>query len=101
VGDHYEALQQHVSEKLFTYVVANNNITNNGLGDHQSEPVQVDQNGSIVDAAVVAADVISEENRYYHDTSKLASLLMALYYQPRDVAQSGEPVRESQEVAAL
>ena len=101
VGDHYEALQQHVSEKLFTYVVANNNITNNGLGDHQSEPVQVDQNGSTIDAAVVAADVISEENRYHHDTSKLASLLMALYYQPRDVAQPGEPVRESQEVAAV
>ena len=101
VGDHYEALQQHVSENLFTYVVANNNITNNGLGDHQSEPVQVDQQGLRIDAAVVAADVISEENRYYHDTSKLASLLMALYYQPRDVAQPGEPVREPQEVAAL
>lgn len=103
VGDHYEALQQHVHGKLFTYVVANNNITKNGLGEHHSEPVRVDMNGTTIDAAVVAADVISEENRYHHDTSKLASLLMSLYYQRREVEQPRAPLpdKEPQEVAAL
>lgn len=100
VGDHYQALGRHMNEKLFTYVVANNNIASNGLGDHQSEPVNVDRNG-VTDAELVTADVISEENRYHHDTAKLASLLMALYYQRREVDTSPLPASEPQEAAVL
>ena len=100
VGDHYQALGRHVNEKLFTYVVANNNIASNGLGDHQAEPVHLDRDG-VTDAALVAADVISEENRYHHDTAKLASLLMRLYYQRREVGHSSLSTAEPQEVASL
>jgi uncharacterized cofD-like protein len=100
VSDHYGALQQHVHENLFTYVVANNNIATNGASEHTVEPVKVDRNG-VADASVVAADVVSEENRYYHDTSKLASLLMGLYYQRRvdDTPVTASP--EPQEAAVL
>ena len=94
VSDHYKVLEQHVKEKLFNYVVANNNFATNGAVDSRFEPVKVGRNG-IADVSMVEGDVISEENRYHHDTSKLASLLMGLYYQRREgngpVVTSTEP----------
>ena len=48
--------------------------------DWHSEPVQIDRltlNG----ARVIRADVISEENRYRHDSKKLADALIRLYYE--------------------
>ena len=100
VGDHYQVLQQHVHEKLFNYVVANNNIATNGAVDHQFEPVKVDRTG-VADASVVSADVISEENRYHHDTSKLASLLMELYYQRREDISPAVTLTEPQKATVL
>jgi len=104
VSDHYAALEQHVHDKLFTYVVANNNISANGSSNGASaqgvEPVRVDRNG-VGDALVVAADVVSEVNRYYHDTTKLASLLMGLYYQRRVDDSTAATAVEPQEAAAL
>jgi len=83
VSDHYRALHQHVNRQLFHYVVANDNIKSNGLpGALQTEPVRIDS--ELADgAAIIAADVVSEDNRYYHDTRKLAAKLMDLYYQRR------------------
>ncbi len=100
VSDHYQVLEQHVKEKLFNYVVANNNIATNGAADGRVEAVTVDRNG-VSDVSVVAADVISEENRYHHDTSKLASLLMELYYQRREDNSSVVTLSEPQEATAL
>ncbi len=100
VSDHYQVLEQHVKEKLFSYVVANNNIATNGAVDARFEPVKVDRNG-IADVSVVAADVISEANRYHHDTSKLASLLMGLYYQRREDNSPVVTLTEPQEATAL
>jgi hypothetical protein len=43
-----------------------------------SKPVKVDS--QIVDGArVFMADVVSEKNRYHHDSYKLASAVMRLY----------------------
>ncbi|MEX0785386.1 MAG: gluconeogenesis factor YvcK family protein, partial [Dehalococcoidia bacterium] len=85
VGDHYQALYEHVHDKLFQHVVANNNITNNGLPEAwHSEPVRLDRSG-MNGTSVIAADVISEDNRYHHDTKKLAAVLMGIYYQRRDL----------------
>jgi uncharacterized cofD-like protein len=100
VSDHYQVLEQHVHEKLFSYVVANDNIATNGAIDGRFEPVSVDRDG-VSDVSVVMADVISEENRYHHDTSKLASLLMGLYYQRREDNSRVVPVGEPQEATAL
>ena len=96
MSDHYQVLEQHVKEKLFNYVVANNNFATNGAVDGRFEPVKVDTSG-VADVSVVAADVISEENRYHHDTSKLAALLMGLYYQRREGNSPVVTLREPQE----
>jgi uncharacterized cofD-like protein len=87
VSDHYQALYRHVHDRLFHYVMANNNISANGLPEaFHSEPVRIDRAG-LNGASIVEADVISEENRYHHDTKKLASALMGLYYQRRELDQ--------------
>jgi uncharacterized cofD-like protein len=104
VSDHYRALAEHVHGGLFHHVIANNNIGRDGLPEAwQAEPVRID--GSRVNgASVVAADVISEENRYHHDPHKLAATLLDLYFQRRQFDHAEllpEPDREPQEAAAL
>jgi uncharacterized cofD-like protein len=87
VSDHYEALYEHVKLPLFHYVVANNNIAQNGLpAAWNVEPVRIDSE-RVDGTTLVAADVVSEDNRYHHDTEKLASTLINLYYQRRPVEQ--------------
>ncbi|MEX2159126.1 MAG: gluconeogenesis factor YvcK family protein [Dehalococcoidia bacterium] len=87
VSDHYQALEEHVNNLAFHYVIANNNIAKNGLPEaFHAEPVRIDRiqlNGT----AVIAADVISEENRYHHDAQKLAATVMSIYYQRHEVEQ--------------
>ena len=53
-------------------------------------------------AAIVAADVVSEENRYHHDAQKLAATVMNLHYQRRPVGllePQSERLAEPQETA--
>ena len=83
VSDHYSALDKHVHTQLFHYVLANNNIASDGLPAWQSEPVHIDQ-ARVNGTTIIAADVISEENRYHHDPKKIAAVLMRLYYQRRE-----------------
>lgn len=104
VSDHYEALSEHVRGLMFNYVVANNNITKNGLPEaFRAEPVLLDRpqlNGT----AVVASDVISEENRYHHDAQKLAATLMSVYYQRHQMDEVVPQVareKEAKEAAVL
>jgi uncharacterized cofD-like protein len=102
VSDHYRALHQHVNRQLFHYVVANDNIKSNGLPEAlQTEPVRIDSELA-EGAAIIAADVVSEDNRYYHDTRKLAAKLMDLYYQRRPAelpAPQAAPQPQPQEAA--
>jgi uncharacterized cofD-like protein len=85
VGDHYEVLADHVHGQLFNYVVANNNFASNGAADAlPTEAVRLDPS-AIKGAGVLSADVVSEGNRYHHDSKKLASTLLDLYDQRRDV----------------
>ena len=101
VSDHYEALNRHVSEQLFNYVVANSNIDRAALPEAwHSEPVRIDHVG-MNGAVIVAADVVSEENRYHHDTKKLASILMGLYYQRREVDPKPPQAPSAREEAAV
>ena len=87
-SDHYHALDKHVQTSLFHYVIANTNIDQNGLPENwHSEPVRIDES-RVNGAAIIGADVISEENRYYHDPKKVATALIHLYYQRRGL----EPV---------
>ena len=100
VGDHYQALYEHVHGGLFHYVIANSNIAENGLvGTLHAAPVRIDSaqaNG----AAIVAADVVSEENRYHHDAQKLAAAVMNLHFQRRPVGLvEPERLTETQKTA--
>ncbi|MGB2694357.1 MAG: uridine diphosphate-N-acetylglucosamine-binding protein YvcK [Dehalococcoidia bacterium] len=95
VSDHYKAMYEHVHGGLFHYVLANTNITSNGLPEAwRSEPVRIDS--SHVDkAAVIGADVVREDNRYHHDPKKLAEALIRLYYQRHELTQ--QPPRNGKE----
>ncbi len=78
VSDHFETLVQHVGPGLFDYILANDNVQGPLPDAWHSQPVLVDT--PLVDGArVITADVISEKNRYYHDSSKLATSIMRIY----------------------
>ncbi len=101
VNDHYRVLHQHVHSQLFHYVLANNNFPSNGATESAPEPVRIDA-ADIKGAAMLAADVVSEENRYHHDPRKLAAALLDLYFQRRDVPQVPEsPERTRKEEAVV
>ena len=104
VSDHSQVLYEHVHDQLFHYIIANSNISTNGVAEAQAtEPVRID-GSQVQGTAVIAADVVSEDNRYYHDAAKLAKAVMDLYYQRRQPDQlspvtAREP--EAQEAAAF
>jgi uncharacterized cofD-like protein len=78
VSDHFEKLVQHIGPGLFDYILANDNVEGPLPEAWHSEPVKVDS--SLVDGArVITADVISEKNRYYHDSAKLANAITRIY----------------------
>jgi uncharacterized cofD-like protein len=78
VSYHFDTLVQHVGPGLFDYILANDNVAGPLPEAWHSEPVRIDT--PIVDGArVITADVISEKNRYYHDSSKLAAAIMRIY----------------------
>jgi uncharacterized cofD-like protein len=95
VSDHFQALVGHTSRNLFDYVLANCNVQEPLPDAWHSEPVRVDDL-SLDGARVVAADVVSVENRYHHDPKKLADTLIRLYYQrPETEVQAEESRTES------
>jgi len=78
VSDHFSTLVKHVGSGLFDYIVANDNVAGPLPDSWNSKPVIIDR--PIVDGARVhMADVVSEKNRYHHDSYKLASAVMRLY----------------------
>jgi uncharacterized cofD-like protein len=78
VGDHFDTLVKHVGPGLFDYILANDNVGGPLPEAWHSQPVRVDT--PIVDGArVITADVISERNRYYHDSQKLATAIFRIY----------------------
>ena len=78
VGDHFSTLVKHVGPGLFDYILANDNVGGPLPEAWHSEPVRIDT--PIVDGArVITADVISEKNRYYHDSQKLAGAIFRIY----------------------
>lgn len=100
VKDHLEAIEEHVGKDLIHYVLANDNLSEPIPRAEHSRAVRVD-GGVNNGIRLVSADVVSEENRYHHDSSKLAQAIMRIYYE-RDQASLPEPEPEEEEfVAAL
>jgi uncharacterized cofD-like protein len=80
VRDHVAAIEAHIGKGILHYVLANDNLTEETLRAEHSQPVQVDadiNNG----LRLVRTDVVSEENRYHHDSTKLARAVMDIYYE--------------------
>ena len=78
VADHVAAIEDHVGKGVINYVLANDNVTEIIPRAEQSRPVRVDTpiNNGI---RLVATDVVSEENRYHHDSGKLSETIMRIY----------------------
>jgi uncharacterized cofD-like protein len=88
VSDHFNTLRSHLKgANLFDFVLANSNTNARLPEEWHSEPVQVDST-TLDGARVVRADVVAEENRYRHDSKKLADALVRLYYERHQVIES-------------
>lgn len=99
VSDHYRTLKEHLKgTSFFDFVLANSNTDAVLPEEWHSEPVRVDQltlNG----ARVLKSDVVAEENRYRHDSKKLADALIRIYYERNQIVEpepAVEPVEEPQ-----
>jgi|FLYL01.1.fsa_nt_gi uncharacterized cofD-like protein len=92
VADHVRAIEDHIGKGIIQYVLANDNLTDVIPRAEQSRPVRVD--GQVNHGLrLVQADVVSEENRYHHDSAKLAAAVMRIYYD-HDSGSLPEPAPE-------
>ncbi len=80
VRDHVAAIEGHVGRGFLHYVLANDNLSETIPRAEQSRPVKVDD-GINNGIRLVEADVVSEDNRYHHDSTKLAQAVMDIYYE--------------------
>jgi uncharacterized cofD-like protein len=88
VSDHYDTLRDHLKgTSPFDFVLANSNTEAVLPEEWHSEPVRVDRM-NLEGARVVKADVVAEENRYRHDSKKLADALIRLYYERNQMADA-------------
>jgi uncharacterized cofD-like protein len=99
VADHLDAIEQQFGKGVISYVLANSNLPASIPKAPHSEAVRLDAhvNNGI---RLVTADVISEENRYHHDSVKLAQAVMRIYYD-RDQAAPTMAEPEEDLVTAL
>jgi len=93
VRDHIRAIEDHMGKGCVQYVLANDNVSPAPIPKaEQSRPVEVDDdiNNGI---RLVKADVVSEENRYHHDSAKLAEAVMDIFYR-HDASRLPQPEPE-------
>jgi uncharacterized cofD-like protein len=93
VKDHVEAIESHISKDFLNFVLANDNLPMSIPKAEHSHAVRLDasiNNG----LRLITADVISHENWYHHDSTKLAQSVMRIYYE-RD--QAGSATVEAEE----
>jgi uncharacterized cofD-like protein len=99
LAQHVDAIEEHVGGHLLRWVVVNNNLRGTLPNADLSQPVAVDsllENG----IRLVKADVVSERNRYHHDSRKLAQAMMRIYYD-RNQPQAAVPEADKKLVGAL
>ncbi len=90
VRDHLTAIEEHVGRHLIDFVLANDNVSTEIGRAVGSEPVRLDA-ALHRGIRLLTSDVVSEENRYHHDSKKLAAAIMRIYY---DREQAAVPSRE-------
>ncbi len=86
--DHYRAIQEHMRGQNFADVVlANSNLPHEALPDEmQSNPVTAPGDSDYGDARLMLADVVDPENRYRHDSTRIAAAVMRAYHE-RDLRE--------------
>ena len=86
--EHYVAVREHLRGRDFADVVlANSNLPAEPLpAEWHSEPVMAPGDADYGSARLVLADVVDHDRRYRHDTERLASAVMRIYYE-RDLRQ--------------
>jgi uncharacterized cofD-like protein len=90
-ADHLAAIQRHLNEPgLVDVVLANSNLPADPLPEEwQSAPVAAPGDANYFGARLALADVVDPERRYRHDSERLASAVMRLYYE-RDLRVTAE-----------
>jgi len=98
-ADHVAAIEDHIGKGVINYVLSNDNIVDVIPKAEQSMPVRVDTpiNNGI---RLITTDVISEENYYHHDSTKLAEAIMRIY-EERDQLSAPFTEMEGSLVSAL
>ena len=93
-ADHLAAIEDHIGKGVISYVLSNDNIVDVIPKAELSMPVRVDTpiNNGI---RLITADVISEENYYHHDSTKLAEAVMRIYEERDQVSAQFSEVEES------
>jgi uncharacterized cofD-like protein len=83
VGDHMQALQGHIGQDVFQYVLANDNFDAQLPPQANIEfvPLAYDAKGKY---QVITADLIDLENAWRHDSQKLARKVIEFYHQQRE-----------------
>ena len=97
VRDHIAAIEDHMGKGFIQYVLANDNVSPTPIPKaEQSQPVAVDDhvNNGI---RLITTDVVSEDNRYHHDSVKLACAVMDIYY-GHDASRLPQPEEEPEEL---
>jgi uncharacterized cofD-like protein len=75
-GDHIQALEDHVGSGLFDILVCNVNYDGNLLNGMRWVEIIDDQ---VTDYAIYKANLISEDEPWHHDETKLAQVLIDIY----------------------
>jgi len=99
VNAHLATLEVQLGKNVVSSVLVNDNLKDAIPKAPHSHPVQLD--GELNNRIrLLTADVISEENRYHHDSTKLAEAVMRIYYD-RDQASPLPVELEEDLVSAL
>ena len=81
VGDHLDAIRDHVGIELFDYCLVNSNVLRRSRDESKlGEVNNITTNEKIIDGVkIIRADIISRKNPLYHDPEKLAKEIIELY----------------------
>jgi len=91
VGDHVQALRDHVGKDVFHYVLANDNFDAQLPPQANIEFVPVTYKAT-GEYQVITADLIDRENAWRHDSKKLAHKVIEFYHQQKR-HEKGEPAQ--------
>lgn len=81
VGDHLDAIRDHLGVELFDYCLVNSNVLRRSKDEGKlGEVNNITTNEKVIDGVkIIRADIINRKNPLYHDPEKLAKEIIELY----------------------